>query len=147
VFPNLSALKRHEMRTFAYDREARVDQVMGACFAIRRQTLDHVDLLDGGFWIWFEEVDFCARVLASAWEVWFTPAVQVVHHRAVSFRQVSALRRAWWFCRSGLRYSAKHHGLGAAALLSLLVPVSLLTALPAALAGMRPGALFKPRSQ
>lgn len=126
--PRYRPLRRYEMADFGYDRAARVDQVMGACFAIRRKTLERIGLLDEGFWIWFEEVDYCRRARAADFEVWFTPSVRLLHHRAAAFALVSPVRRSWWFARSSLRYARKHLGWGAAVFLTLLVPIHLLTA-------------------
>lgn len=135
----LPALRRYFMSDFAHDREEAVDQVMGACFAIRRQTLDEIGPLDEGFRIWFEEVDYCRRALARGFQTWFTPSAEVVHHRAAAFRQVSAAARAWWFSRSALRYARKHLGIPAALLTLLAVPFALLTGLIATFAGATPG--------
>lgn len=133
IFPGLRPYRQHEMVDFPYDRDAMVDQVMGACFAIRRAVIDQIGLLDEGYWIWFEEVDYCRRARKAEWEVWFTPSAVVVHHQATSFAKVSPLWRAWHFSRSALRYAWKHHGWWTAIGLSVLVPVSLGTALVASL--------------
>lgn len=139
LFPNVPTLRRYHMADFGYDREVTVDQVMGACFAIRRETRDAVGPLDEGYWMWFEEVDYCRRARAAGWETWFTPRAAVVHHRATAFQQVSPLQRAWWFSGSALRYAAKHLGPFATLLVVLAVPVSLLTGLVATLFGAAPG--------
>lgn len=128
LFPNLPAVRSYLMADVPSVSDAPVDQVMGACFAIRRPVLERVGLLDEGFWIWFEEVDYCRRVRNAGYEVWFTPTGAVVHHRATAFRQRSALWRSWWFSRSALRYAWKYLGLVSAAALCLLVPVGLATA-------------------
>ncbi|MDP3685377.1 MAG: glycosyltransferase family 2 protein [bacterium] len=139
MFPQLPALRSYEMADFSYNREAVVDQVMGACFAIRREVMDTIGLLDEGYWIWFEEVDYCYRAKLAGWETWFTPSVEVVHDRATSFVQASPLWRARQFSRSALRYARKHHGWWAAVALSALVPVNLGTAFVASLTRTPPG--------
>lgn len=138
-FPEIPWYRRYEMTDFAYDRDARVDQVMGACFAIRRPVMDQVGELDEGYWIWFEEVDYCRRAKQRGWESWFTPSVQVIHHHATSFAQMSPFWRAWQFSRSALRYARKHYGWWAAIALSTLVPANLGTAVVASLARTPPG--------
>lgn len=129
LFPNLSPLQRYLMTGFAYDREEKVDQVMGACFAISRAAFETLGPLDERYWIWFEEVDYCRQVRQAGHEVWFTPRAEVLHHRATAFRQVSPLWRAWHFSRSAFRYAYKNLGPVAAGLVLVCVPVSLLTAL------------------
>lgn len=141
VFPRIGPYRRYEMADFPYNHDERVDQVMGACFAIRRTVLDRLGPLDEGFWIWFEEVDYCRRARAAGFEVWFTPKVRLLHHQAVAFRQVSPVRRSWWFARSVVRYAWKHLGWGAAVFLTLLVPIHLLTAAAAEVLQPLPTAL------
>lgn len=133
LFPRTPALRRYLMADFAYDRGALVDQVMGACFAIRRRAYDEVGPLDTRFWIWFEEVDYCRRVKAAGWQVWYEPSVEVVHVQAAAFRQAPRIRSAWWFSRSAVRYAWKHLGMLPAVLLASFVPVMIATAAAATL--------------
>lgn len=126
LFPGLAALRRYEMRDASLGRERAVDQIMGACMAIPRRALDCVGLLDEGYWVWFEEVDWCRRAARAGLRAWFAPRSEVLHHGAASFRQVPPIRKEWRFLRSGLRYSAKHLGPVPTAALILLVPFALL---------------------
>lgn len=139
-FPKLSAYRLYEMADFSYTHAVPVDQVMGACFAIRRDVVKAIGILDEGYWIWFEEVDYCWRAKSAGWETWFTPTVDVVHHHATSFAQVSLLWRAWRFSRSALRYARKHYGWLTAAALMTLVPISLASALLATVVQAPPSA-------
>ncbi|TSC63739.1 MAG: putative glycosyltransferase [Parcubacteria group bacterium Gr01-1014_106] len=139
-FPKLSAYRQYDMADFSYTHDAPVDQVMGACFAIRRDALKAIGVLDEGYWIWFEEVDYCRRAKQAGWETWFTRAAEIVHHHATSFAQVSPLWRAWQFSRSALRYAWKYEGPVTAFLLALAVPVSLGTALLATMTQAPPSA-------
>ncbi len=105
---------------FDYTREADVDQVMGSFFAIRRAALDGIGNLDGGFFLWFEEVDYCKRAKAAGWNVRYTPAVSVTHIGGKSFGQLLSLEQQIIFNRSMLRYFHKHHGMLAYAAIFLL---------------------------
>ena len=82
--------------------------VSGACLLVRRQAADEVGLLDERFFLYTEDVDFCASVRASGWKVLFTPAAEIVHlrgrSRATAARQAQAAYR-----RSHLAFYEKHH--------------------------------------
>jgi hypothetical protein len=147
VFPALAPLRRYEMADLEENRERAVDQVMGAAFAIRREALVAIGPLDEGFWIWFEEVDWCRRARDAGWETRYVPSAEIFHHRASAFAQVSALTRAWWYARSALRYSRKHLSVLATVLLAAAVPVSLLTGAVATLAGATPAVRAQPRKE
>lgn len=90
--------------TVDYSREQYVDQVMGACFMIRPEALAQVGAFDEGFWLWFEEVDYCKRALAKGWKTYYTPHATVVHVRGASFStQPSTLKQ------EALRNSIEHY--------------------------------------
>jgi GT2 family glycosyltransferase len=106
----------------------RVDQVMGACFLIRRETFQTIGYLDEQFWIWFEEVDYCKRASEAGWETWSTPTAQVMHQKGQSFQQLQAVPRQRLYNQSLLRYFRKHHSPGSFIILKFLAPVSLFLA-------------------
>lgn len=93
---------------FDYSRQQTVDQVMGAAFLVRRSVWDEIGGLDEGYWIWFEEVDFCKRALNLGFVTLYTPHASVVHHGGLSFGQLGGLQKYRLFIRSALRYARKH---------------------------------------
>lgn len=60
MFPWL--LRRYLCVGFDHSASQDVDQVRGSFFAFRRDLLGTVGFLDDDYFIWFEEVDYCARV-------------------------------------------------------------------------------------
>jgi GT2 family glycosyltransferase len=89
-------------------RPQQVDWVSGACLLVRREDAEAVGLLDEDYFLYTEDVDFCASVRARGREVRFTPAAEIVHLKGRSRRHdpghASALYR-----RSHLHFYAKHH--------------------------------------
>lgn len=80
--------RAYKMLDWNHDDERQVDQPEGACLAIRRSVIDEVGLLDEGFFMLFEEVDWCYRIKQKGWEIWFTPDARVTHHYGQSIKQV-----------------------------------------------------------
>jgi len=80
--------REYKMLDWQHDDERQVDQPEGACLMIKRQLLDEIGTLDEGYWMLFEEVDWCFRAKKAGWEIWFTPGAQVVHHYGQSIKQV-----------------------------------------------------------
>jgi N-acetylglucosaminyl-diphospho-decaprenol L-rhamnosyltransferase len=80
--------REYKMLDWNHDDERQVDQPEGACLMIKRSVLDQVGTLDEGFFMLFEEVDWCYRVKKAGYEIWFTPRAQVVHHYGQSIKQV-----------------------------------------------------------
>src|SRR5207244_12321394 len=56
-----------------------VDAVNGAFMLVRRGALDDVGLLDEGYWLYMEDLDWCYRFKERGWKVWYDGGVTVVH--------------------------------------------------------------------
>jgi len=83
------------------------DWVSGACLLVRRGDAEAVGLLDERFFMYLEDVDFCAAIRARGRRVLFTPDVEVTHLRGGSRPSAAATARA--YRRSQLAFYAKHH--------------------------------------
>ena len=89
-------------------REREVDWVSGACLLVRRADADAVGLLDERFFMYTEDVDFCAAIRARGRRVLFTPAAQIVHLRGRS-RQTAPDATEAAYRRSQVAFYEKHH--------------------------------------
>jgi GT2 family glycosyltransferase len=88
------------------------DWVSGACLMVRRTEAEAVGLLDERFFMYTEDVDFCASVRARGRRVLFTPEVDVVHLRGRSAAAAPAATNDA-YRRSQLAFYRKHHPLWA----------------------------------
>ncbi len=110
IFPNLKPFRKWLMKDFDYTCSADVDQVMGAFFCIRRELIDQIGLLDDGFFIWYEEVDYCKRAVDADWRVRFFSDILAKHKKGSSFDRVPTLKKQTMLRKSIRRYMRKHHG-------------------------------------
>jgi GT2 family glycosyltransferase len=55
-----------------------------ACVLIRREVFEQVGLLDDGFFMYFEDAEFCHRVRKAGWKILNNPDAHVVHLRGGS---------------------------------------------------------------
>ena len=90
------------------------DWMAGACMLVRREVFEQVGLLDDGYFMYYEEVDFCLRAARAGWECWYVPEARVVHlagrSSGVTDTRYSPRRLpAYWF-ESRRRYFEKNHG-------------------------------------
>jgi N-acetylglucosaminyl-diphospho-decaprenol L-rhamnosyltransferase len=84
------------------------DWVSGACLMVRREAALAAGLLDERYFLYAEDVDFCAALRQSGGRVRFTPHAEVVHLRGRSGAQrPEATQRA--YRRSQLAFYRKHH--------------------------------------
>lgn len=109
VYPNFKAYRNYLMKDFNYNESNQVEQIMGACMFVKRTTLEDVGLFDDDFWIWFEEVDLCNRILKRKWKVMYTPKTKIIHHKGQSFNQLMTLPRQKIFNNSMKYYFKKNH--------------------------------------
>ncbi|OGL95180.1 hypothetical protein A2348_02565 [Candidatus Uhrbacteria bacterium RIFOXYB12_FULL_58_10] len=133
LFPNVGPIRRYLMKDFDYAVTQDVDQVMGAFFCIRRETLAQIGLLDDGFFMWYEEVDFCKRARNAGWKARYYADVSVSHRKAGSFRRVGTFKKQGMVRRSLRRYMKKHHGNAAWFLFVMLDPLFVLLAVIASI--------------
>jgi hypothetical protein len=124
-------LRRWHIAPPLVNRSHPIDWVAGASMMVRREVFEQVGLLDEGFFMYFEEVDFCRRARRAGWRCWYVVESRVAHLTGQSSGiDVRHHRRprlpAWWF-ESRRRYWIKNHGpLYAAAVdLAALVGVAL----------------------
>jgi N-acetylglucosaminyl-diphospho-decaprenol L-rhamnosyltransferase len=97
---------RRVERSLATEQE--VDWVSGACLLVRRADAEIVGLLDERFFLYTEDVDFCAAMRRRGRRVRFVPSVAVRHLRGRSrSRNPGAAIAA--YRRSHLAFYAKHH--------------------------------------
>lgn len=124
------------------DDPVRVDWVSGACFLVRREAFDAVGGFDPGFFLYWEDADFCRRLVNAGWQTWHHPGPEVTHAVGRSSRRMP-VRALVAFHRSAFRYYWKHGSVLARALAPIAAGllVARLGALLAAarLVHLRPG--------
>ena len=63
------------------DRPLEVEAISGACMLIRRDALQEVGLLDEGYFMHCEDLDWCMRFRRKGWKILFVPDARMVHHK------------------------------------------------------------------
>ena len=89
-------------------REHYVGWVSGACLLVYRRDAEAVGLLDERYFLYTEDVDFCAAIRARGRHVLFTPAAEITHLRGRS-RAAAPDRMNAAYRRSQIAFYEKHH--------------------------------------
>lgn len=84
------------------------DWVSGACLLVRRDAGAAAGWLDERFFLYGEDVDFCAALRAAGHRILFTPAAEVVHLRGRSGAADRSAARAA-YRHSQIAFYVKHH--------------------------------------
>jgi GT2 family glycosyltransferase len=102
----IGIVERRVARAGATERY--VDWVSGACLLVYRADAEAAGLLDERFFLYTEDVDFCASMRQRGRRILFTPAAEVVHLRGRSGASAPGARNAA-YRRSHLAFYEKHH--------------------------------------
>ena len=88
-------------------RQRVVDWVSGACLLVRRSAGDAAGWLDERYFMYAEDVDFCAALRAGGGQVLFSPVAEIVHLRGRSGQMIPGPTRDAWRA-SHLAFYRKH---------------------------------------
>jgi GT2 family glycosyltransferase len=61
------------------DEAGEVDAVNGAFMLCRAEAVREVGLLDEGYWLYMEDLDWCHRFWDAGWKVFYEPAGTALH--------------------------------------------------------------------
>lgn len=106
------------------DAPRRVDWVSGTSFMITRALIERIGLMDDGYFLYFEETDYCARAEAAGFETWTVPASRVTHIGGQSTGVTGTARaqkrrpRYWFFSRG--RFFTHRYGVAGTHLANFL---------------------------
>jgi GT2 family glycosyltransferase len=84
------ALSQYRATHLGDDEPGEVDAVNGAFMLCRAAAVREVGLLDEGYWLYMEDLDWCHRFWDAGWKVFYEPAGTALHVKGGS----SASRRA-----------------------------------------------------
>ena len=87
-----------------------VDFVQGSCLVVRASSVRSVGGLDEGFFMYFEETDWCKRFAENGGHVFVVPGALVTHFGGGAVGHYDE-RRLIHYHESLFRYFRKHHGI------------------------------------
>jgi len=96
------------------DQPEQVDWLPGASMMIRREVFDAIGLMDEGYFLYYEETDFCLQAKRAGWSCWYVPESRVMHiagqSTGVTARGAAPKRLPQYVFDSRRRYFVKNHG-------------------------------------
>jgi N-acetylglucosaminyl-diphospho-decaprenol L-rhamnosyltransferase len=85
-----ASLSQYRATHLGDDEPGEVDAINGAFMLCRAAAVAQVGLLDEGYWLYMEDLDWCRRFWDAGWKVFYEPAAVALHVKGGS----SAARRA-----------------------------------------------------
>lgn len=82
-----------------------VDYLSGAAMLVRREAIDRVGPMDPEYFLYFDETDWCARMLRAGYGLLYAPGAEAWHKVSPS---VGADQKTYYMERSRLRFALKN---------------------------------------
>ncbi|CAM3602835.1 glycosyltransferase family 2 protein [Isoptericola cucumis] len=87
---------------------ADVEAVNGAFMLVRSEAVREVGPLDGRFWMYAEDLDWCVRMRSQGWRIVYDGRVSATHLKGGSSGRTRPLRLNFHFHRSMVLFYLKH---------------------------------------
>lgn len=94
-----------EADTGQYEYLQEVDWASGACMLVSISALRKVGLFDEGYFLYYEDVDWCIRAVNSGWKCLYVGSATVRHKASQSTSRV----KCYYHPRAHLLFLAKHY--------------------------------------
>ena len=99
-----SALSQYRATDLGEDEPGEVDAVNGAFMLCRTDAARQVGLLDEGYWLYMEDLDWCHRFWDAGWKVFYEPTGTALHVKGGSSGARRAPRQEVAFHRGMARF-------------------------------------------
>jgi len=97
-------LSQYRATELAEDEAGEVDAVNGAFMLCRAEAVREVGLLDEGYWLYMEDLDWCHRFWDAGWKVFYEPAGTALHVKGGSSGARRGARQEVAFHRGMARF-------------------------------------------
>lgn len=126
VFLDLKDGGQDQLDMGQWDKPRDVDFAPFCAILVRREVIDEVGLLDEGYFLYYEDMDYCRRAQALGWRIRLQPLAHVLHDVSTSSGGRDSPMERYWMAQSSGRYFRKH---GRGPRLWIIVPFRLASAL------------------
>ena len=114
-------LSQYRATDLGEDEPGPVDAVNGAFMLVRAKAIREVGLLDEGYWLYMEDLDWCYRFWQRGWTVFYEPSGVVLHVKGGTSGERRGLRQEVAFHRGMGRFYRKFYAPNGSPLTAALV--------------------------
>jgi GT2 family glycosyltransferase len=87
LFPKNKKLAAYNLTYKSIDEETETDSGSGAFLFVSPACYEKIGLLDEGFYMYGEDLDWCFRAKEAGFKVWYYPKTTTIHYKGQSSRQ------------------------------------------------------------
>lgn len=89
-----------------HEPTSKVDYLTGGAMVVKKSVIDRIGLLDGDYFMYFEETDWCARMIRAGYDLIYTPDAIVWHHVSATISESD--KKIYFMERSRIRFALKN---------------------------------------
>jgi|SRR5271165_4888569 len=142
VWPGNPVNRRYRCLDADYSKQQLVEQPAGACLAVTRNAWDSLQGMDPAFYpVWFEDVDFCKRLLDRGGAIVYCPGAHFHHRGSHSVRQLDFSEKQMFWYQNMVRYAQKHFTAMQVLILRIAICKGMVLRMIASLLGVGPRGL------
>jgi N-acetylglucosaminyl-diphospho-decaprenol L-rhamnosyltransferase len=139
MFPASRAMAWHRYRDADLNEAQPIEQPAAAALLLRREVLEEVGPFDEQFTpAWFEDVDYCQRLMKLRKQTWVVPESRVGHHGGASLEHMAFAQFAGIWYGNMWRYAKKWLRPFEAEALRWIIVIGMLLRGAAGIVGLRP---------
>jgi GT2 family glycosyltransferase len=101
-----------------------IDYLMGCAMVIRRDAIDKVGLIDEGYFLYYEDSDWCARLIRAGFKLMYIPDAIVWH--AVSGSVSNSCFKFSYMMRNRIRFILKNFDIRYILIFIMLFPIEMI---------------------
>lgn len=107
LFPNHPRFRTFLLNETALpDKPTALEAVSGALMVVRRSAVQQVGLLDEGYFLHCDDLDWCMRFRQAGWKILFVPDAEAVHYKGAC-SQHCTMRVLWHKHKGMIRFYRK----------------------------------------
>ncbi|MBI2033148.1 MAG: glycosyltransferase family 2 protein [Candidatus Levybacteria bacterium] len=84
IFTKTKLFSGYNLTWMDLDKTHQIDALAGAFMMVRREAGEQVGWWDEDYFFYGEDIDFCYRLKAENWKIYYVPGVRVFHYKGVS---------------------------------------------------------------
>ena len=88
------------------EQESKEDYLTGGAMLIKKDAIQRVGLLDSGFFLFFEETDWCARMIRAGYDLVYVPNAKAWHKVSASINDSG--KKTYYMERARIRFATKN---------------------------------------
>ncbi len=87
LFPKSRIFGKYNLTYLDENALTEVEAISGSFMAVRREALDRIGFLDETFFMYGEDLDWCFRMRAAGWKIFYLPQTQIIHFKGESSKR------------------------------------------------------------